>query len=75
MRRVYKLWTAREAIAKLQGKGLAEALRISLDPAELDAEGSEGEVGVVVMVEETSYELTRRVHPEYVYTIARKACL
>ncbi len=60
----YKLWTAKEAIAKLQGKGLAEALKIQLDPVSLDS--------IMVCTESCHYRLERQITQDYIYTIARK---
>jgi 4'-phosphopantetheinyl transferase len=59
----YKLWTAKEAIAKLRGKGLSEVLRIKLSPGEVEA----GHVSL----EGCGYDLVRHATEAYIYTIAR----
>jgi 4'-phosphopantetheinyl transferase len=58
----YKLWTAREAIAKRNGKGLSEALKIELHPISLST-------GAVV-VENCKCYLTQHITENYIYTIA-----
>lgn len=55
----YRLWTAKEAIAKLQGKGLPEVLKIRLHPS-------------VLGFESTDYQLTQQVTQDYIYTIAQR---
>jgi 4'-phosphopantetheinyl transferase len=59
----YRLWTAKEAIAKVQGKGLREVLKIQLDP--LSFESSD------ICIESNIYRITTEIHQEYIYTIAR----
>lgn len=60
----YKLWTAKEAIAKLQGKGLSEALKICLQPPLPDQS--------VVGFGSPDYQLTLQVTQDYIYTIAHR---
>jgi 4'-phosphopantetheinyl transferase len=59
----YKLWTAKEAIAKLHGKGLSEALKILIDPSSF-AKGTQSIKG-------RNYSLTQKHFQDYIYTIAR----
>lgn len=58
----YKLWTAKEAIAKQLGKGLSEVLKIKLIPTASDNNrvsfGSPG------------YRLSQHMTQDYIYTIA-----
>ncbi|MFI5343907.1 MAG: 4'-phosphopantetheinyl transferase family protein, partial [Chlamydiales bacterium] len=58
----YILWTAKEAIAKLRGKGLAEVLKIQLHPASLETNR--------VNFEGREYRLKRHITQDYLYTIA-----
>jgi len=60
----YKLWTAKEAIAKLQGKGLSEALQLKLNNDSLNNN--------IVNLESGNYCLTRLITHDYICTIARK---
>ncbi len=59
----YKLWTIKESIAKLQGKGLAEVLKIHIDPSSLDTH--------TVNHQGCSYFLTQHISKDYIYTIAQ----
>ncbi len=58
----YNLWTAKEAIAKLRGKGLSEVLRIKLCPPILEK--------TVMSLEGCEYRLERHIAQNYIYTIA-----
>lgn len=60
----YQLWTAKEAIAKLHGKGLSEALKIKLLPIKLDRGG--------MPFESPGYRLTQCATQDYIYTIAAR---
>ncbi len=70
----YKLWTAKEAIAKLRGRGLAEVLRIKLCPRSVEDGFARLEGGLEVGLEGgedlKGYTLERCVTADYIYTIA-----
>jgi len=55
----YKLWTAKEAIAKVQGKGLSQVLQTSLHIIDGD-------------VASEDYNLSQSLTNDYIYTVAEK---
>lgn len=59
----YKLWTAKEAIAKLNGKGLEEALNILFDPVPCES--------TVVYLDHFACRLTYHITENYICTLAR----
>lgn len=61
----YKIWTAKEAIAKFHGKGLSEALKTKLDLAFLDL--------AVLDYTQDNIQLTQTLANDYFYTIAKRA--